>query len=113
QKGFILGFLDIIGWLGSLVLTFMYYPYAARWLEQFLAPQSVWTIPLAFILTFLVFRIMAGIIINFILGALPAEAHTNFINRFFGLAPGLINGLIYAAIAATLLLIVPVSDKVS
>src|SRR5687768_16260649 len=80
HKGFILGFLDIIGWLGSLVLTFMYYPYAARWLEKFLTPGSVWTIPLAFIITFIVFRIIAGVIINFILGALPAEAHTNFIN---------------------------------
>jgi uncharacterized protein YkwD len=113
QRGFILGIMELLSWLGSLVLTFMYYPYAVKWIEEYLAPQSIWTTPLAFILTFFILRIIAGFIVRWILSALPAETHENFINKLFGMGPGLVNGLIYAAIIATLLLIVPVSDKLS
>ena len=113
QRGFILGIMELLSWLGSLVLTFMYYPYAVRWIEKYLAPESIWTTPLAFILTFFIFRLIAGFIVRWILSALPGETHENFINKLFGMGPGLINGLIYAAIIATLLLIVPVSDKLS
>jgi uncharacterized protein YkwD len=113
QRGFILGILDLIGWLGSLLLTFLAYPYVVKWLEGYSSSFGMWTVPLAFILAFLVIRLMVGAMINAFLSALPGETHHNVLNRALGIAPGAVNGLIYAAIIAILLFIIPVNNSIS
>ena len=113
QRGFLLVVFELGSCIGSIILTFMYYPYTAEWIEPYLQQGSVWTIPLAFILTFFILRLVIGFIVNKIVNALPIEAHTNFFNKLLGTFPGLINGVIYASLAAVILLIVPISDKLS
>jgi len=112
-RGFLLGFAEILAWIGSLLLTFPVYPHVLTWLEKSVMEQSVWTVPIAFIATFLVIRILAGLVVGWILGAVPVAFHQNIVNRAFGVLPGLLNGFIYAALLATLLLIVPISDGLS
>lgn len=113
QKGFLLGLLEMAGWLGSLLLTFLSYPYVVRWLDERATNQSVWLLPLVFIGCFFVIRLIIGALINLILSAVPEHIHKSGVNRTTGIIPGLLNGLIYAAILATILLIVPLSDQVS
>ena len=113
QRGFILGVFDIVTWLGSLVLTFLIYPYVANWLEGYSTSQSIWTIPLAFIISFIIIRIFIGAIAGWILGAISVASHTHVFNKALGVFPGLLNGFIYAALLATFLLIVPISDSLS
>lgn len=113
QRGLVLGIFDIITWLGSLLLTLYLYPYAVNWADKHFPDNSIWTIPLAFLLSFLVIRIFVGMIIGWVLGAIPYEAHVNVVNKTLGVLPGLLNGLIYAALLATFLLIVPLSDSIS
>ena len=113
QRGFIHGLLDLLSWLGSLVLSLMCYPYVASWMDYDAFESSLWTAPLVFLVTFLFMRLFVGIVIGWFAGAIPTSAHTNMINKTLGLAPGLVNGFIYAALFATFVLVVPISDRIS
>jgi len=113
QRGFVQGLFDIATWLCSLLLTLRLYPFAVDWMERHAASDSMWTIPLAFLITFLLLRLVVGMITGWVLGAVPFEVHTHLVNRSLGVVPGLFNGLIYAALLATFLLIVPLSETIS
>lgn len=113
QRGFIIGLFDLAGWLGSLLLSFYAYPYLLNWMDGNTDSQSIWSVPIAFFVSFIIIRIVAGAVINWILAAIPFNAHINPVNKVLGLIPGLVNGLIYAALIATFLLIVPITDGIS
>ncbi|RYD54425.1 MAG: hypothetical protein EOP56_19235 [Sphingobacteriales bacterium] len=110
SRGFILGFLTLIGWLGSLILSFLAYPYVLRLVDKNAVNQSAWLIPLVFLGIFMVIRLITGWIINRVLESIAPGIHSNGVNRVFGLIPGALNGLIYAAVTATILLIFPFSQ---
>lgn len=113
QKGFILGSLGLISWLGSLYFGFYFYPYAARFIKEYITDLGVWTLPLAFLSVILLSRILFSIIIWAILRATPIEAHSSGFNHFMGIVPGFIKGVIYATLIAALLLAFPISDGLS
>jgi uncharacterized protein YkwD len=108
-RGFIIGVLDIITWLSSFVLAYLFYPYTAIGLDK-IGNLGVWRLPLAFLLTALVARILIGFIRNLIARNIPATANENGINKFLGIIPGIINGGIYAIIFSALLLSFPLRD---
>jgi uncharacterized protein YkwD len=113
QRGFILGTIDLVNWIGSVLLGFLFYPYTAKFLNWVFPALGVWLLPLAFIITFLVARLLIGIITKRIAWAATANAHQSTANRFFGIIPGAINGFIYATIVAALLLALPLYDNVT
>jgi uncharacterized protein YkwD len=112
KRGFILGSLDLLTWLGSIVLGFVFYPYTAEGIEK-LVNLGAWLLPVAFILTTIVARVLIGLFTRRILHIMPENAHHDSINRFFGLIPGAVNGLIYATIIAALLLALPLQDSIT
>src|SRR5438067_9132047 len=81
QKGFILGILGLISWLGSLYIGFYFYPYTANFIEKNITDLGVWTLPLAFISTIILARILFSIVIWAILRATPIEAHRSELNH--------------------------------
>ncbi len=113
RTGFILGFFNLIGWLGSLLLTLLAYPWIVRFLDGQSTSYSVWTIPLIFFLTFIVIRLIVSSLTGMIVHGFSKEAHQNTFNRILGIIPGAFNGLIYAALLATLLLLVPLTQGIS
>ena len=110
RKGFIFGILDLAAWIGSLVAGFYFYPYVANVLEKYIPSLGVWTLPIAFIGTIFIARLLFGIIIAAILRENPPEAHKNEVNHFLGIIPGFMKGAIYATLIAALLLAFPISD---
>ena len=74
---------------------------------------GVWTLPVAFILTLFLARVLLAVIINNILNITPTETHYNVANKTLGIFPGVVNGAIYATLIAGLLMAFPVSDKLS
>src|SRR5215213_6077210 len=112
RKGFVIGAFELISWIGTLLIGFFGYKYVAALLERFFS-LGVWTLPVAFILTLIIARILLSLIINNILKITPVEAHYNLLNKAFGIAPGFINGAIYATLIAGLLLAFPISDSLS
>jgi uncharacterized protein YkwD len=111
RKGFIRGSLDLLTWLGSIALGFVFYPYTANGLDKVL-PLGAWLLPFAFILTSVVARILTGIIIKRIINIIPEKANQNTVNRLFGIIPGAVNGLIYATIIAAFLLAFPLKKSI-
>ena len=109
-RGLILSLFDLVQWVGSLLLGLRFHRPVADFLDHFLDLSSVWLLPLAFLLT----AILAGALIHLLgyqlIRRIPKRTHESRVNRLFGVLPGLANGLITAAIAASLLLTVPISD---
>ena len=113
RRGFILGSVNLAVWLGSLVLGFLFYPYISNVLAQYFTGLGVWNLPLSFIITIILARILLALIFNTILRRTPDNVHGHGANRFFGIIPGVINGLIYATIIAAVLLSVPLKHGIS
>src|SRR6185369_16992534 len=113
QRGFILGTIDLINWIGSVLLGFLFYPYTAKFLNWIFPALGVWLLPLAFILTIIFARILIGIVTGRIAWATTDNVHESATNRFFGIIPGAINGFIYATIVAALLLSLPLLDNIT
>lgn len=108
-KGFIIGTVNLVIWIGSLLAGFFLYQYAGDFLKTHFPSLGVWTLPLAFFLILIVSRILLGILFNVILRRTPQEAHSNGVNHFLGIFPGIINGIIYTTIIAAILLSVPLA----
>jgi len=112
QRGFILGTLDLVNWIGSLVLGFLFYPYLANFLQMILPSLGAWLLPLAFIITIILARVLIGIVTSRIAWA-SGRANDSAINKFLGIIPGFITGIVYATIIAALLLALPLWKDVT
>jgi uncharacterized protein YkwD len=112
NKGFIAGILDLVGWIGSILIGLYFYKYTASLLERIFS-IGVYTYPLAFIFTIILARIVLAFITNRIVYSASPQTHSSAINKLLGIIPGGVNGVIYAALAAALLLSFPLSDEVS
>ncbi len=111
RRGFILGVLDLVGWVLVLLAGLRFYQPVARWLRANVAVwPEVWNRPIAFV----VLAIAAGGLVQIIgyalLRRLPKEVHEKTFNRLLGVIPGLANGLITAALVAALLLAMPLNE---
>jgi uncharacterized protein YkwD len=110
QRGFILGLLDLVRWIGSLLIGLRFYQPVAGWLSAALGWSEAWAMPAGFLLT----AALAGVAIHLlgyaVLRRLPRGLHHGRVNRILGLVTGFINGLIFAAILSPLLLTMPLPD---
>lgn len=113
KRGFILGSLELLSWLGSLAAAFYLYQYLAVLLQKIFPVLGVWTMPLAFLIVLILLRIIFASIVSFILKNTHRNAHHTTANRALGILPGAINGVIYAVIISALLLVLPLSDGLS
>jgi uncharacterized protein YkwD len=110
RRGFILGLLDLVRWVASLLAGLRFYQPVAGFLRLFLSWSDVWLMPLAFILTATVAGLLIQLLGYGLLRRLPKDVHRRRYNRLLGILPGFLNGLILAAILASLLLALPLSD---
>lgn len=106
-KGFILGVTDLIIWLGSLLFGFLFYQDAALFFQKLFPAMGVWLMPIGFLVTVVVSRVLLSFILHRFIRHTAPDAHQSVANRALGVIPGLITGAVYAAIAAALLLSIP------
>ncbi|MBA3531511.1 MAG: CvpA family protein [Ardenticatenales bacterium] len=109
QNGFIIGFLDLLSWVGSLLAAFTFYDEVASWLGPTLGLSDAIARPIGFLATAILTGLLASLLWRFVLTRIPARSHTTDSNRFLGLLPGLVNGLLFAALLASLLLSLPLT----
>ena len=112
-RGFLLASLRLLTLAASLVLAFMGYRLLVDWLTPQLPELGVWTAPLSFLLLYILAQVLLGAIANAVARAFPGRVHTHGINRFLGMGPGFVSGLITATVVSLLLLTVPFSDRLS
>ncbi len=114
RRGFILGLLDLLGWILSLIAALRFYQPVAAWLGARVDLWSdVWDRPLAFFLIAASAGVAVRLLSYVVLRRLPENTHEGSVNRLFGLIPGLANGLITTTIVAALLLSVPLNEGLS
>jgi uncharacterized protein YkwD len=113
RKGFILGSINLVVWIGSLLAGFIFYQQAGSLLQGFFPALGVWTLPLGFLVTIILARLILALLFNTILRSTPEKAHVHGANRALGIIPGLINGVIYATILVAILLSIPLMNQLS
>lgn len=113
QKGFILGSIDLLLLILGLVFAFRASGYVAGLFEKFITSIGVWTLPLAFIITYIFARSILSALALKLIENLPQKVQGNVVNRALGVIPGAINGIIYAAIISSLLLALPLFDGIA
>jgi uncharacterized protein YkwD len=107
RKGFIIGSVNLIVWIGSLLAGFFLYHPVGEWIKASFPKIGAWTFPLAFLSVVVLSRLLLGFIFNTVLRRTPYQAHTTGVNHVLGIVPGIINGLIYTTLIAAILLSVP------
>jgi len=112
KKGFILGTLYLLTWTGSFVLGYILYTYTAAGIDKIFT-LGAWLLPVAFLLTTIIARILIGLIAKRILRTIPEKINHDSANHLFGVIPGIINGMIYATVIAALLLALPVKNSIT
>ena len=113
KKGFILGILDLVSLIGSIIAGLYFYQYLGTFFQKNIPSLGVWTLPVAFLIIIVVARIIFSLITRAFLSTTSNQVYKNGANRFFGIIPGTVNGIINASILAALLLAIPISDELS
>jgi uncharacterized protein YkwD len=85
----------------------------ANFFKSIFPSLGVWLLPVAFIVTIILARLLIGTITKRIAWATTTDTHESTGNRVLGIIPGAINGFIYATIIAALLLALPLWDNVT
>ena len=112
KRGFILGSVDLLTWLGSIMTGYIFYPYTGKAIDSMIT-LGAWLLPLAFILTIIVARTFFIIVTKRILRIVPEKTNQGNANHMFGMIPGIVNGFIYATIIAALLLAMPLKNNIT
>jgi uncharacterized protein YkwD len=111
RGGFILGLLDLLRWIVSLLAGLRFYQPVSVALEAVTGWSPVWSRPIAFVLIAIVAGVAVHLIGKQLLKRLPEDVHERRLNRILGILPGFVNGLIAAAIIAPLLLAFPLPES--
>jgi len=113
KQGFIFSFTELLNWTGSLTIGLMIYPYLSLFITRLIKIESFWTTPLLFLACIVLARLLLAVILDNLLKKVPADAHEQTANKVLGIVPGLINGLIFAALLAIIISGVPLGNKFS
>lgn len=112
-RGFVFAALDLLTLAASLAAAFVGYRHVTEWVSSAAPSLGVWAAPLAFVGIFLLVHfVLATVVLRFTLH-LPRHVHVNVLNRLLGIAPGVVNGAMYAVVAAVLLLTLPLGARIN
>ena len=112
RRGFILGSLDLLSWAASIVAAYFLFGYTKKLLDD-LFNMGVWLLPVSFLLTLLLARLLFGLAARTIMRTIPENSRDNFFNKFLGMVPGAINGWISAIVVSALLLALPLRKSIN
>lgn len=111
RRGFAYSLLDLVRWVGTLILSFRLYPGLADWLSRATDWSVYWIPPISFF----IIAVLASMLIQFIgsvvLSWFSDELHTHHVNKLLGTVPGFLSGLITIAIISILLLSFPFPER--
>lgn len=110
-RGFILGLLDLIRWIGSFLAALYFYQPLANGISRVTGWEDIWSQPLAFIFIIIAAGFLIQYLGSLLLRRFAPDVHEHGVNRFLGVLPGLISGAITAAIFSALLFSMPFSDR--
>lgn len=107
RKGFIIGMVQLVSWILTLVLSFVLYKYLADFFDTYIKSLGVWSAPLAFLLMVFFIRMVIDIVFIRLTGKISENVHLSTLNKALGIIPGALAGFIYAALFATIFMLMP------
>lgn len=113
RTGFIISSINLLVWLGSLAAGLYGYSYVGKLLQSLSIRPGVWLLPISFIMTVIIVRILLSMLMTRILKSTPESAQRSPMNHLLGIVPGFVNGLIYAVFIAAVLLSMPLNNEIS
>ncbi|HEY0679567.1 MAG TPA: CvpA family protein [Chitinophagaceae bacterium] len=113
RRGFLLGLLQLAGWIASILAALYFYRPAAELIERYTTAFGAWSLPIAFLAILVFVRLLFSVVTRFALRPVHPDTHGHLANKALGVIPGFINGVINATIVAALLLSLPVSDDIT
>lgn len=112
QRGFLLESLDLLTWLGGLVLAMWFYQPVAQWMASFAILSIAWAKPIGFLTVLLSASFALRYVAGKLVSRIPKTVQQHTMNKALGILPGLANGFIYAIIFAALLMAFPLPSSV-
>jgi uncharacterized protein YkwD len=109
QYGFLRGMLDLVVWIGSLLIALFTYQYITGWFNGL----GAWAMPVAFIIVLIFSRLVLSALTGKIIAQTNKKDHQHTSNKIAGIVPGAFNGFVWATVIAALLLAVPLSDSLT
>ncbi len=107
RKGFLATSIELITWVGSLILCFLTYPYVSVFFKDVMHFSNAWILPVSFICTIILIRLFFTYVVDRILHLIPDEYYLTAINKWAGILPGFVKGWIYALIITAALVLLP------
>lgn len=113
RRGFLVGALELVSWIGSLALGFVLYPSLAHFLQAHVPALGIWISPLSFLLVVMLARLLFSFIVTRLIFGYFTGFQRHTANHALGVIPGLVNGAVYATLLAALLLTLPISQSLT
>lgn len=113
QRGFLLGFVDLVRLIGSWAVALLLYRPLSDLLGMVTDWDEIWRLPIVLISLVVLSGILIHALGRRLMRRVPREYHFHRTNRLLGVIPGVVSGIVMAAILSALLLGVPLSDDVS
>lgn len=107
QRGFLAVSLDLAGLIWSVWAALRWYQPVGAWLVAQLGVQTVLAPALAFFLLWIGAGLVVSLAGGLLMAQVPEAIHKSTLNRSLALVPGVINGLITAAVLVTLAVVLP------
>lgn len=111
RRGFAYSLLDLVRWVGSLVLSFRLYPSLADWLSRGTDWSVYWIPPISFFIVAVLTSMFIQFIGTLLLDRFSDDLHTHQVNKALGVVPGFASGVITVAILSILLLSFPLPER--
>ncbi|MGV3706390.1 MAG: CvpA family protein [Arcticibacter sp.] len=109
RRGFILSALMLLTWIGSLVIAFLAYAPLSSILLRLAPSLNYWADPLSFLIALIVSRLILELLSSDIVQRVPLKTHRHMLNKILGVIPGMVNALIWAALVASMFLLMPLT----
>lgn len=113
RRGFLIAASDLLCWAASLSIGFLLYKPLSHFFNSYISPSGAWSAPIAFMILFLLSRIVLEEITRRILIHIPENTHQSTLNKLFGIFPGMLNGFLWLSLTAILFLLLPISSSAS
>lgn len=113
RRGLLLAGADLLALAGGVVCAFWIYPHAVAFAEQHRVQWGVWMAPVAFLVAYILGRLLLGLVLWQVVRRAPPTAHAHPVNRALGAVPGAGSGWINVTVASMLLLALPLSDRIT
>jgi uncharacterized protein YkwD len=110
RRGFILSVLDLVRWIGSWLSALLLYRYVDLALANATDWTETWRLPISFVAVLLTASFLIHYLGRLLLRRVRRDAHEHRANRAFGILPGLLSGIVMAALVSALFFSMPISD---